>query len=67
MDIWGCDGCRENRDTIIGWLQDAAGKASWGEWWAFVKAVSGREWFRPLEAYGSIVDEAIRRAEEKGT
>lgn len=26
MNKWGCDGCEENIETIVGWLQEEAGK-----------------------------------------
>lgn len=67
MDAWGIDGCRERRAEIIAWLRDA--KSQVGSSWDIIAAV-GRAVVRmlpisPLDPYGSLVDEAIRRAEPK--
>lgn len=60
MDQWGVEGCIANRETIIGWLEESAAKASWGEWWtAGRKAASLGIFSIPM-----LVDEAIRRASE---
>lgn len=29
MDIWGVDGCRKNRDTIVAWLVESAKTNGW--------------------------------------
>jgi hypothetical protein len=29
MDAWGVEGCRDNLDTIVGWLLDAAEQRGW--------------------------------------
>lgn len=51
MDAWGIEGCRERREEIIGWLIAAAKDRGW------VKRLAAKI------ASGSLVDEAIRRAE----
>ena len=67
MNAWGVAGCRERRAEIVAWLREQATKASWSlaavaAW----KALKGfRRWFRVRDPLGSIVDEAIRRAEGK--
>lgn len=67
MDVWGPVGCRENRETIVGWMR--AGHERWG--WkdklaAAAKAVTTGlvfvlDWSDP---FPSLVDESIHRAEE---
>jgi hypothetical protein len=62
MNKWGPEGCREHRAEIIERLKEQADKRSW-----FVKGWAGtwfirQPWFRLNDQYGSIVDEAIRRA-----
>jgi len=65
MDAWGPAGCREHRAVIIGWLNEswnwkaAAGAARQ----AVVSGLATR--LNPLDPVGSLVDEAIRRAEAK--
>jgi hypothetical protein len=66
MDLWGVEGCRENRETIIEWMR--AGQGRWG--WkdklaASAKAVTSGLAFKlnPLDLFPSLIDEAIRRAE----
>lgn len=67
MDRWGVEGCRANRETIVGWLRK--GQQRWG-WaatlYAAARAVAGGVAFRlnPLDVCGSLADEAIRRAEQ---
>jgi hypothetical protein len=68
MDKWGVDGCRENRELIVGWIREGAPRWSWSEKLRAVAnaAISGLAWtLDPMDPYGSLVDEAIRRAEEK--
>jgi hypothetical protein len=61
MDRWGVDGCRKNRETIIGWLAESARTTSWKAW---LSAGAIAVWTgSPITAAG-IVDEAIRRAEQ---
>lgn len=68
MDRWGVDRCRANRETIIGWLNEA--RAEWG-WGAFIlpgvrTLVSGLAFQLSIrDPVGSLVDEAIERAERK--
>lgn len=68
MDLWGVEGCKENRETIIGWMKD--GQKRWG--WkdkvaAATKAVLSGLAFKlnVVDPYPGLIDEAIRRAEEK--
>ena len=69
MDAWGVSGCRERRDEIIARLQDQAGKASWLTWLSAVAtgAFAPPAWFIRLDPFGSMVDEAVRRAEAAAT
>lgn len=68
MNLWGVEGCKANRNTIVGWLKDGAPRWGWGDW---VKAaanavVSGLVLkLNPLDPFPSLLDEAIRRAEIK--
>lgn len=55
MNVWGVDGCKQNRAEIVEWLQAAAAKKGWLA--SLAAAV----------ASGSLVDEAIRRAESQTT
>jgi len=66
MDVLGVEGCRRERETILGWLRE--GQARWG--WlekvtAAAKAVASGLACRLsiTDPYGSLVDEAIRLAE----
>jgi glycosyltransferase involved in cell wall biosynthesis len=66
MDFWGASGCREHRETIIGWMR--AGQEKWG--WteklrAAANAVTSGLAFQldVLDPFPSLIDEAIRRAE----
>lgn len=66
MDKWGVEGCRENRDTIVGWLREGAPRWKWTDRLAAAaKAVKSGLAFQlnPLDPFGSLVDEAIRAAE----
>ena len=65
MDRWGVDGCRERRTEIVNWLDEAQAKKSWAaKLMIGVKAVA-KGWVNVTDPIGSLVDEAIRRAEEK--
>lgn len=68
MNRWGVAGCREHRQEIVDRLKEKAGKRDWGtKVWAAVRVVAtGATWLNPLDIYGSLADEAIRRAEAKG-
>lgn len=59
MDAWGCDGCREYREEIVGWLTEAAWAAKLSAVKAAALAVANG---LPL-TIGGLIDEAIRRAE----
>jgi hypothetical protein len=62
MNAWAVSGCREHRGEIIGWLQEAAAATSWTDRLSAAVAAISAPWFRPLDPYGSLVDEAIRLA-----
>ena len=68
MDLWGVEGCRANRNTIVGWLRDNAPRWGWAD---RVKAaanavINGLAFkLNPLDPFPGVLDEAIRRAEEK--
>lgn len=68
MDVWGVAECRRRRDEIVGWIRE--GQTKWG-WQDKIKA-AGRGLLNGLafrlrlsDPVGSLVDEAIRRAELK--
>lgn len=65
MDIWEVDGCKERRGEIIDWLRESASTKGWAEKIAAGVKLLGQSWFNPLDSYGSIVDEAIKRAEAR--
>lgn len=66
MDIMGVEGCRDNREMIIGWLRE--GQDRWG-WKDKFPAIGKAIWsglafkLNPLDPFPGLVDEAIRRAE----
>lgn len=65
MDSWGVAGCKERRAEILTWMQEAYEGISWNEWLATGYKLMGKQWFNPLAPFGSILDEAIRRAEQR--
>lgn len=62
MDAWGVGGCRANRDTIAKWIKKSLAKVSFGKRLAAYRKLRKADWFSHLDPYGSVVDEAIRRA-----
>jgi hypothetical protein len=69
MDKNGVIWCRENRDMIVGWLKDGAPRWRWTDQITnALRAVASGLAFHlnPLDPFGSLVDEAIRRAEVAG-
>lgn len=67
MNQWGVEGCRQHRDEIAGWLRDNAAKRGWMDKfqaaaWAAITGVAFQ--LDMTDRYGSLVDLAIRRAEE---
>ena len=67
MNGWGPAGCRLARDEIVNGMKANAAAYGWGDVTkAAVLAVrTGLVWqLNPLDVYGSLVDEAIRRAEQ---
>ena len=65
MNAWGVAGCREHRAEIITWLKEAAAERGWGAKFDAALALCKQPWWTAFDRYGSIVDEAIRRAEAK--
>jgi hypothetical protein len=68
MDRNGAAWCRANRETVAGWLRGEANKRGWlARLGAAARAVATGLAFTldPLDPFGSLVDEAVRRAEEK--
>jgi hypothetical protein len=66
MDRWGVQGCQVARPTIVGWLKEGFDEVSWREALAAgVRLIRQAEWFRPWDPFGSLIDEAIRRAEAR--
>ena len=63
MNAWGVSGCRERREEIVGWLREAGSQLSYGQQFAAFGSLASESWWSLTEPYGSIVDEAIRRAE----
>lgn len=63
MNQWGADGCRENRQAIVAKLQENAKKLGWWETVTMGAKLMQEPWFNPLDPAGSMVDEAIKRAE----
>lgn len=66
MNALGVDGCRQNRTRLVKSLAENAAKYTWGE--TFTAAVNslktGLAWqIDLLDPYGSLLDEAIRRAD----
>lgn len=66
MDGWGVAGCREHRDKIIGWLNDARA----GTRFTAVLRAAHRarrlgliNWGSLRDPAGSLLDEALRRAD----
>lgn len=65
MNAWGVAGCRQARAEIVDWMREGQSRYRWGDIAAAAaKAIaSGLAWRLSLsDPYGSLVDEAIRRA-----
>lgn len=65
MDEWGPDGCKERKQEIVERLREEAKQRGWftklrAAGLAALKNVP----INPLDPYGSLVDEAIRRSEK---
>lgn len=68
MDAWGVEGCLAHREEIIGWMRDGQERWGWKERLkAAAKAVTSGLAFQlnPLDPFPGIIDECIRRADEK--
>lgn len=63
MNSWGITGCREHREEIVGWLREAGSQLSYSQQFAAFAALASESWWSLTDPYGSLVDEAIRRAE----
>jgi hypothetical protein len=79
MNMWGSRGCRANRDIIVQWLRDGAPRWNWeGGLASSIKTVASGGWksivagaklmfkVSPTDPIPGLVDESIRRAEDKG-
>jgi len=64
MDEWGVDGCRIHRGEIVEYLRAKQREMTFSQRLlaAARGAVAGMTFVDPLDAAGSLVDEAIRRA-----
>jgi len=62
MDAWGVVGCRAHRAEIVARLKLAFKKIDWVQTMVAYRKLRQADWFRYLDPFGSIVDEAIRRA-----
>lgn len=65
MDAWGAGECRVRRSEIVDWLKESQREAGWLATWQAAKVAVRESWFRVVDPLGSIVDEAIKRAEVK--
>jgi len=68
MDAWGVEGCREHREEIVAWLRESYAATTWTERLAAggIAIIDGLAFQLDLsDPFGSLVDEAIRRAAEK--
>jgi len=68
MNRWGLEGCRRHRQAIIAHLQRKAAKLGLLELAKVSVSLPGSSWagaISILDPWGSLVDEAIRRADEK--
>jgi hypothetical protein len=70
MDRWGVEGCREHRAEIVARLEAARGQLGWTEHLiatahALKQVVAGGFVPSTTDPCGSLVDEAIRRAQAK--
>src|SRR5687768_14019862 len=63
MDQRGVEWCRENKETIRGWLGEALKEVKWLWLVSAGMQLIKRNWFNPLAPIESMVDEALRRAE----
>lgn len=68
MNAWGVEGCNRKRAEIVAWLTAEREARGWREklkaaGWAVLTGLVVR--VNPLDQLGSLVDEAIRRAEAK--
>lgn len=69
MDAWGPNGCREHRAEIVAKLRENKDKTPWAVYLgAMMKMATTGLAVRinPMDQLGSLVDEAVRRAEEDG-
>jgi hypothetical protein len=65
MDRWGIAGCRENRETICGWITEQKNAASLLTQATVVANLIRTGLVLRIHSVGDLVDEAIRRAEAK--
>lgn len=65
MNRWGVEGCRENFETIRGWIAEAQAKAGWST--TIIAAIAAAKsgvalQINPVDIVGSLVRIAIQRA-----
>ena len=66
MNEWGASGCRAHRAELVALLREARELYSWRDHvLAAVKGVASGavRYLNPLDPFGSLIDEAIRRGE----
>lgn len=62
MNSWGSS-CAEHRAEIVARLKEAASESSWSTVFTAASGLITKPWFAVLDPFGSIVDQAIERAE----
>jgi hypothetical protein len=67
MNTWGVEGCRQHRAEIVEWLRNNARRQGWARKvkaaaLATIKGIAIQ--LNPTDLYGSLVDLAIKKAEE---
>lgn len=63
MNFWGVAGCEVNRKEILCHLRKSASERGWQvTCWAALLALRKAKWLNPLSPFGSLLDEAMRRA-----
>jgi hypothetical protein len=63
MNRWGPDGCRARRDQIVSEIRGRADKVNWWDKSKAAMHLIREPWFNLMDPIGSMVDEAIRRAD----
>ncbi len=72
LNLWNVEGVQARREEIISWLKKNYKEQSWATVYKAIKASALAGWTgqgfvpNPLDVFGSLVDEACRRAEAHG-